>query len=281
MSTSGVVIGVIFAVLTFLVVGLPASLYWYKGYRRRQWYQRLSQAPVESPDTVRPGETTLVRAPVRTESETTSPLSGEDVAVTAWQVSEYMNHSNGWRYEMWGATMEGVRLEGDATAVALPTTHTTETPDGVLQKTRLNDISDRSVATDRIRFETTEHDTDVKYNPGDSLPQHLVEFERRVGLDPAEKHSVLDVGTHDGARRYLETPIESGETVTVYGTVTAPDSPGDTPTLTPPENGQLLVTRLTPAALARRYRWGYWLALYGVGGGVLLFSAFMGYLGYL
>lgn len=281
MSTSGVVTGVIFAALTVFVVGMPASIYWYKGYRRRQWYQRITRAPVESPDTVRPGETTLVRAPVSTESETTSPLSGEEVAVTAWQVSEYMNHSNDWRYEMWGATMDDVRLEGDATAVALPTTHTTEKPDRWLQTTRLNDITDRSVTTDSMRFETTEHDTDVKYNPGDSLPQHLVEFERRVGLDSAEKNSVIDVGRHDGARRYVETPIESGETVTVFGMVTAPDTPGDTPTLTPPDNGRLLVTRLAPAALARRYRLGYWLALYGVGGVVLLFSAFMGYVGYV
>ncbi|SDJ99978.1 hypothetical protein SAMN05216226_11410 [Halovenus aranensis] len=281
MSSSGFVTGAIFAVLTCLVLCLPASVYFYKGYRRRQWYQRITRATVESPDTASHGETALVRAPVYTDSETTSPLSGEDVAVTAWQVSEYMNTSNGWTYKMRGATIGDARLEGEATAVALPTIHTNTEVDGVLRGTRLSDITDRSVATDRVRFETTDHGTDVEYNPGDSLPEHIAEFERRVGLDPAEKHSVVDIMRHDGARRYVETAIEPGETVTVFGTVTAPDAPGDAPTLTPPDTGQLLVTRLGPAALARRYRWGYWLALYGVGGIVLLFSALMGYVGYL
>ncbi|MFC7071656.1 hypothetical protein ACFQJ7_09420 [Halovenus rubra] len=278
---SSLVNGIAAAVITCFGIGLPASIYFYKGYRLRQWYQRIDTSTRETPDTVRPGETALVRAPIATGRDTNAPISGDDTALAAWDIREWSNNSSGWIHKMRGVRLEDARLQGDTIAVTLPTVHTNENADSVAHSLGLDDTTGQGISTEDVLIETGGFDTDIEYNPRDSLPEHLVEFENHIGLDPAEKHSVIDIRRHDGARNYRETAIDAGETVTVFGRVTAADTPGGPPSLVPPEDGHLLVTGLSPEKLARRYQWGYRKAIYGVGSVTLLMSTLVGYAVYL
>lgn len=277
---SGIVDGVLFALLTCLVVGLPGSLYFYKGYRLRQWYRRIDRTPVETPDTVRPGETALVRAPIAADRPTGAPVSGETTALAAWSLREWSSNQNTWLPKMRGIRIGDTRLEGDATAVELPSIHY-ETEGSSADVLGFDGSAEHGLSMTETLVETDEFDTDLEYNPEDSLPERLASFEKQLGVDPAAKISPLGIRHPDGARNYREMAVDPGETVTLLGRITAADDPGGLLSLAPPADGHMLVTRLSPDELARRYRRGYWLTIYGVGAVIVVFSALMGYAGYL
>lgn len=251
------------------VVGLTMTLVclWpmYKGWQRRRRYQLVRDTPTETPETAGHGDTVLLTGVARGTGDVTAPVSGDEALLATWAIQEWQDESSQLKYwtpEARGLRTDGFRIESDGSAVEFPARTDEATTDDLTSLVGYDVVT--GLATDDALVEVAEFDTVEEVPQADDPPERLRDLERRVGLDePDAGTTLIDLGRTHGTRRYREAVLDDGDGVTIRGTVTAPERPGASPTLSIPEEGPAIVSDLDADALASRYRWAYWKQFYG------------------
>lgn len=272
------------AVLMMIAVSPVLSIFLYRRYQTGQRYRQLRGTVAETPDTVTPGETAFVRGTVTAADDSvTGPVSGTETALAAWVIREWYTSSKGnyWMPKACGIETGDIHLSGSAGRVALPSLFECAQTDAGTRVAGVGDPNVKGVETDDAVVETSGFDTDTEIPPEESIPSRLAKLEQRVGLDSSVERWSLPFVRAGGIRNYREVTVDTGDTVTVYGKVDAADRAGAAPTLSPPEDGALLVSTLPPDDLVRRYRWSYRKGFYGILAGMVLVGAFAGTLVYI
>ena len=255
---------VVMALLT-VAVSPVMSIFVYRGYRVGQRYRQLRETAVETPGTVRPGETAFVRGTVTAPEESvTGPVSGDEAVLAGWVIREWCNtNSRYWMTKARGIEAGAIHLDGSRGTLALPDLDGREQTD---MGTRLAGVGDPNVEGIELNdtiLETPAFDTDTEIPTDEPAPSRFTALEESVGLDTPVNNGLLNLRRVDGTRNYRELTVDAGDTLTVRGRVTTPDQPGAVPTLSPPDDGHLFVTTLSPDELLCRYRWSYWKSFYG------------------
>jgi hypothetical protein len=251
------------ALLVGFTLTVLCSWFLYRGWRFRRRARRIRETPSESLATTRPGDSVVVTGTASARGDAvTGPISGERGVLAAWLIEEWHSvFSRFWSSEARGVRTASFEVEADERTVAVRA-RTADGPtdlwDGVSGADALVGL-----ATEAVLVEVDSFGTDTEIAAGADRPGRFRDLEREVGLDDAENEAVFDVGRTDGTRRYRESVLETGEEVTVRGTLAAPDDPGSPPVVTPPDDGRLLVSTLSAEALSRRYRRSYWKQFYG------------------
>ncbi|QPV61837.1 hypothetical protein I7X12_13895 [Halosimplex litoreum] len=251
------------ALLVGLTLTLSCSWFLYRGWRFRRRARRVRETPSETLATARPGDTVVVTGTASgRDGAVTGPLSGERGVLAAWLVEEWHNvFSRFWSSKARGIRTASFEVDAGERTVAVRA-RTADGPAGLWDGVNGDDAL-VGLATEDVRVEVDSFGTDTEIAAAADRPGRFRDLEREVGLDDAENEAVFDVGRTDGTRRYRESVLETGEEVTVRGTLAAPDDAGDPPVVTPPDDGRLLVSTLSAAALSRRYRRSYWKLFYG------------------
>ena len=253
------------AALLTVALSPVMAIFVYRGYRVGQRYRRLRETPVETPGTVRPGETAFVRGTVTApEDPVTGPVSGDEAVLAGWVIREWCStNSRYWMTKARGIEAGAIHLDGSGGTLALPDIDGREqTGTG----TRLAGVGDPNVEGIELNdtiLESTAFDTDTEIPTDESPPSRFTALEGSVGLDAPVNNGLLDLRRADGTRNYRELTVDAGDTLTVRGRVDTPDQPGAIPALSPPDDRKLFVTALSPDELVRRYRWSYWKSFYG------------------
>jgi hypothetical protein len=251
------------ALLVGLTLTVLCSWFLYRGWRFRRRARRIRETPSETLATAAPGDTVVVTGTASgRDGVVTGPLSGERGVLAAWLIEEWHNvFSRFWSSEACGVRTASFEVDVDARTVAVRA----RTADGPTDLWDGVDGADALVglATEDVSVEVDSFGMDTEIAAGDDRPGRFRDLEREVDLDDAENEAVFDVGRTDGTRRYRESVLDAGEAVTVRGTLDTPDDADGPPVVTPPDDGRLLVSTLSPDALSRRYRRAYWKLFYG------------------
>jgi hypothetical protein len=271
--------------MVLLTVGLSpvTGFFIYRGYKIGRRYRRLRETNVETADTVRPGETAFVRGTVRASGDTvTGPVSGDEAVLAGWVIREWCStNSRYWMTKARGIEAGDIHLDGSGRSLALPDVCGREQTG---TRTRLAGTGDPNVEGLELHdtvVEIAAFDTDTEVPTAESPPSRVTALEGSVGLDEPVNNGVLDLRRADGTRNYRELSVDAGDTLTVRGRLAAPDQPGAAPSLSPPEDGNLFVSTLSPDELVRRYRWAYWKSFYGTLFATMLPGVLVGVLVYI
>lgn len=261
--------------LVGLVMAVPGSWYLYKGYRRRDRYRLVRDTPTATPASASAGETVLVTGTVgESDDRIDAPISDAEGGLAAWSILEWQKsvQFRYWSPEARGLRSATVRIECDDGTAVFPGRRCEDTTDSTTSLVGYDAVTGFEVADTLVELDEFSTVDDVAQ--GSDPPKRFRRLERRVGLDaPDAAWTLFDLTRTGGTRRYRETGLKRGDTITVRATLEAPANPDTPPVLSTPENGPAIVSDLDADALARRYRWTYWKLCYGTVGVILAIMA--------
>lgn len=266
-----------------LIVGLTMTVLcaWpmYKGWQRRARYHLVRDTPTETPETATTGDTILLTGTARGgDSQIVAPLSGDDALLAAWSILEWQDESSQLKYwspEARGLWSAAIQIETGDEAVTLLERSQEGATSSMTSLVGYDAVTGFDIGDTLVEVEAFETTEDVPQ--ADEPPESFRALERQVGLDaPDAGVTLIDLRRTHGTRRYRETTIEDGDTVTIRGTIRTAAQPSGSPVLSVPDEGPIIVSDLDADALAQRYRWSYWKLFYGsiaVILGLMLFAA--------
>ena len=198
---SDLVGALVVAALLTVALSPVMAIFVYRGYRVGQRYRRLRETAVETPGTVRPGETAFVRGTVTApEDPVTGPVSGDEAVLAGWVIREWCStNSRYWMTKARGIEAGAIHLDGSGGTLALPDLDGREqTGTG----TRLAGVGDPNVEGIELNdtiLETTAFDTDTEIPTDESPPSRFTALEGSVGLDAPVNNGLLDLRRADAA----------------------------------------------------------------------------------
>ena len=237
-----------------------------KGWQRRSRYQLIREIPTKTPATAEVGETALITGEVcRIDGQITSPVANETGALTAWSISEWHDESTQLKY--WSPVARGLqsttlRIGNDKQCVVLPDKGHEAATDSTTSIFGYGAVTGFEIEKHIVELDAFSTEEEIPQN--EPPPERLRRMENQVGLEePDEGMTLVDFGRTHGTRRYRETVLTEGDTITVRGTIATADQAGSPPVVTPPANGPIVLSNMDADSLAWRYRWNYWKLFYG------------------
>lgn len=238
---------------------LPASLLLYKGWQHRE--RHLLVRNTQPASAVTEADTpVLFSGRVTADGPVRAPVSGAHVALVAWSIQDWRDSS---RLKTWLPAASGVRhqrlrVDGDDGPVAvLPATDVAEAADSDDRRTGYETAV--GVDTERTQVELDDFETDLELPPSETPPDRLTRLQDGLDItDPDSSGTLCDLGRKHGTRRVRERTLALDDRLTVRGVLSPAPGPGVPPRVTAQEDGTLLFSNLSPAALRRRYRSADW-----------------------
>ncbi|MEZ3117414.1 GIDE domain-containing protein [Halobaculum sp. MBLA0147] len=254
------------AAVVFLGVALllPASVILYKGRRYRERYRLVRDTSELAATTGRPDEPVFVTGPVGADTSVTGPVSDEAAAFVVWSIEGWRDSGKlkQWMPGAHGVRCDRLRVETDDGSVVVSVTSTASGSNFGDRLTGYETLV--GVDTAEAHVEIDEFDCDREVAPDETPPERLQRLRDEVDVtEPSDTSNLIDLGRTHGTHRYREHAVESGERLTVRGTLSTPAEPGEAPRVTEPEDDPLLISTLSPDELAKRYRRAYWRLFYG------------------
>lgn len=237
----------------------------YQGWRRRDRYRLVRDAPTETPASASVGETVLLTGTATERDGTISaPLSGDDALFATWSILEWQDETKMkyWSDEARGLRRAPIQIEAEGDAVTVPERSHEAPTDTLTSIVGFDAITGFEI--DGALVELDGFDTSEDVPQAADPPERFRELEGQIGLDEPESGvTLVDLGRTHGTRRYREATLDDGDAITIRGTVRTAEEPGAAPLLTAPEDGPLLLSDLDADALERRYRRSYRILFYG------------------
>ncbi|GAB3681054.1 hypothetical protein GCM10028857_04690 [Salinarchaeum chitinilyticum] len=237
----------------------------YKGWRRRDRYRLVRDAPTETPATTTINETVLLTGTAtKRDGTVTAPLSGDDALLATWSILEWQDETKMkyWSDEARGLRRAPIQIEAEGEAVALPERSNEAPTDALTSIVGFDAITGFEIGGALVELENFDISEDVPQ--ADDPPERFRKLERQIGLDaPDPGVTLVDLGRTHGTRRYREAALNDGDAITIRGTLRTAEEPGAAPVLSAPDDGPLLVSDLDADALERRYRRSYRILFYG------------------
>lgn len=258
MSAMLLVVGVV-----LLVTAAFAGVYGRRQHRRRAAVEDTETTAVRD---IKRESLVELKGTVRADDPFDAPITGEESALSAWEVEEWDERGNS---EMWETRAAGVyatpfELDDGTGRVRVDVgDHVTDPSSGTgVQEIQVGPIDvDRlvsnGVTVDNVLAALDDFSVEINVSPDSEPPERIAAFvrgETEVASQTDSVTNVLDIGNEHGERRYYEGRLAPGDEIYLLGqcraaeNATRPLKPEDV-VITPPDDGQLIISDKSEAEL--------------------------------